>query len=69
LPEPFGPLYAEAAIKEEAVCESHDRLVATKPITLGGAIALLERCDMEYEPAIAAVLEWLCEIAAKGGAA
>ena len=69
LPEPFGPLYAEAALKEEAVCEAHDRLVAAKPITLGGAIALLERCDMEYEPAIAAVLEWLREIAAKGGAA
>jgi hypothetical protein len=69
LPAPFGPLYAEAALKEEAVCESHDRLAAAKPITLGGAIALLELTDMEHEPLIAAVIEGLRAIAAKGGAA
>lgn len=64
LPEPFGSLYAEAALKEEAVCESHDRLLAAKPITLGGAIALLELTDMEHEPLIATVIEGLREIAA-----
>jgi hypothetical protein len=62
LPAPFGALYAEAALKEEAVRESHDRLLAAKPITLGGAIALLELTDMEHEPLIAAVIEGLREI-------
>jgi hypothetical protein len=69
LPEPIGSLYAEAALKEEAANEAHDRLLATKPITLGGAIALLELTDMEHEPLIATVIEGLREIAAKGGAA
>jgi hypothetical protein len=69
LPAPFGPLYAEAQRYEEAANESHDRLLAAKPITLGGAIALLELTDMEHEPLIATVIEGLREIAAKGGAA
>jgi hypothetical protein len=68
LPEPFGPLYAEAVRYEEEAGEIHDRIAATKPITLDGAIALLEFAEPD-EPLIITAIEGLREIAAKGGAA
>ena len=68
LPEPFGSLYAEACRYEEEAGEVHDCIVATKPITLDGAIALLEFAEPD-EPLILTAIEGLRDIAAKGGAA
>jgi hypothetical protein len=58
LPEPFGPLYAEAGRYEDMAGEVDDRIVATKPVTLDGAIALPEFAS-EAPEAVATVIEGL----------
>jgi hypothetical protein len=64
LPEPIGPLYAEAQRYEAAADESYDRIRAARPATIADATAVLQRAADYDDPNLArAAIAGLREIA------
>jgi hypothetical protein len=69
LPEPIAAVWAESARHETAAEEIANRIEATVPKTIAGAIALIKYWGADDSTVVENALAGLREIAAKGGAA